>query len=125
MSEPLTDEYPGNPIVLNRTAPPDDRAGAGDAAPSDIGSTAQAQLDKITSEVAQMAEAAAATLPAHLKPLVPTGLSPLERLRWIQKAASLSNQSPHIPSTEPPRTVSPALINPKNPVSRIAAGYNR
>ena len=84
------------------------------------------ELDAVNARLIAMCDQMAKRLPEHLKSLVPSGLSPLDRLEWLQKA----NAGPPpvmVPPTDttPPRTTPRTVDLSTLPASaRMAAGYN-
>jgi hypothetical protein len=90
--------------------------------PAGAGAT---DLDAVNSRIAALCDQMAGQLPEHLKALVPAGLSPLDRLEWLQKAKA-APAPVVVPTTDttPPRTTPRTVdLSTLSASARMAAGY--
>lgn len=88
----------------------------------------KAEIAAMAEQLAHMAHTILAGVPEHLKPLIPTELSPAQQVAWFAKAkeAGVFDKAP-VPETDAGRkpTVTPVTTDVYSlpPISRMAAGY--
>ncbi|GGA62464.1 hypothetical protein [Sphingomonas psychrolutea] len=90
----------------------------------------QAKLAATEKQLSEAATAVLADVPAHLKALVPTNLTPAEQVAWFHAAKATGVfGKPAVPTTDTGTkpTVTPTSPDPSTlpAFARIAAGYNK
>lgn len=88
-----------------------------------------AELAAYSEQIAHMAHIILANVPDHLKPLIPSELSPAQQVAWFQKAKEsgvFAAASASVPATDTRKpTVTPKTpdVSTLPPVARMAHGY--
>lgn len=121
-------------------SPSDNGAPATDAAKSMEHMIPKARLDEevgkrraLETELSAVADAFLSEVPEALKPLIPEGLSPADRIKWFQKAKATGvfgggTGTVNVPETDtgrPKTTPREIDLSTLPPAAKLAAGYAR